>query len=778
MNYRPEVDGMRAIAVLPVILFHAGIEAFAGGFIGVDIFFVISGYLITTILINELESDRFSIARFYERRARRILPALLVVILLCIPAAWVTMRPSQLEEFGWNIGAVTLFLSNISLWLNTDYFAASADLNPLLHTWSLAVEEQFYIFFPPLLWLLWKAGRRYSFAAIVALSAISLGLAEWGWRNVPDANFYLLPFRAWELGAGSICAYLLRHRELAANDALSFAGLLLIGFSVLTYDASTPFPSLWALAPVVGTALVILYTTQHSVVGRILALKPLVHIGLLSYSAYLWHQPLFAFARLSGSTEPSLLLMLALSVLSIGLAHLTWRFIENPFRSQHRKPPRALPTRRALFSGSALALSAFLGAGILLYASGGAPGRATTSGVSYAALDIDSRMQPNYGLDSACRDVSFSELCQSGPDPRILLWGDSYAMHLAPGLLSSPDAPSFAQITKSACGPFMDLSIIGSGRFDARFAKECIRFNDEVIDFIQKNDIELVIASSAMRPAIRKLYTRDGSVLPAGSHDVALNGMRRTAELVRAAGAQIVWVTPPPSNGSDLSKCAIEAAMTSSLDSTACQFSIDDAATAAERENKLLDAAKSFMPVFPLSDLLCSEGACATVLEGSILYRDDGHLSVEGAATLGKTFNLMSQIRTAARSSNRSAAPLRDTEDLISRAVARAVLPEASSFSFQYEVLQDRIFSADTGALRRGLMLGVIDKNANDVFSQVERDLQRRGYSLTSAPRRNRSGRVSQFFANEGGARLYVRSSPVSSARSEYGSHLWISWDI
>src|SRR5690606_14102891 len=157
---------------------------------------------------------------------------------------------------------------------------------------------------------------------------------------------------------------------------------------------------------------------------------------------------------------------------------------------------------------------------------------------------------------------------------------------------------------------------------------------------------------------------------------------------VRAAGAQIVWVTPPPSNGSDLSKCAIEAAMTSSLDSPACQFSIDDAATASERENKLLDAAKSFMPVFPLSDLLCSEGACATILEGSMLCRGDSHLSVEGAATLAKTYNLMSHIRTAARSSNRSAAPLRDTEDLISRAVARAVLPEASSFSFQFEVLQ------------------------------------------------------------------------------------------
>ena len=382
MNYRPEIDGLRAIAVLPVILFHAGFQAFSGGYVGVDVFFVISGYLITTILINDLEAGRFSIVRFYERRARRILPALFLVMLVCLPVAWFVMLPAQLQEFGQNAMAVSLFVSNIVLWLNTDYFAASAELNPLLHTWSLAVEEQFYIFFPPLLWALWRAGKRWPFTVTVIISIASLALAEWGWRNAPDANFYLLPFRAWELGAGSICAFLLHGRSSKRNDPLSLAGLCLILYSVFIYDNETPFPSVWALAPVAGTALIILYSNSSSLLGRALSLRPVVLIGLLSYSAYLWHQPLFAFARLATTGEVPSSIMLLLSAAALGLAYLTWRFVENPFRSQSRRPPVIFPSRAGIFTASGAALAAFIGIGGLAYASGGCPQRRTLSGSS------------------------------------------------------------------------------------------------------------------------------------------------------------------------------------------------------------------------------------------------------------------------------------------------------------------------------------------------------------------------------------------------------------
>jgi len=193
MIYRREVDGLRAVAVVPVMLFHAGVQQFSGGYVGVDIFFVISGYLITSILIAELEAGHFSVARFYERRARRILPALLLVMACCIPAAWLLMLPNEFLDFGQSLVAVTLFVSNILFWKEDGYFAEAAELKPLLHTWSLAVEEQYYVLFPLFLMLVWRFGRQRVFWMIVALAAASLVASEWGWRHKPSANFYLVP---------------------------------------------------------------------------------------------------------------------------------------------------------------------------------------------------------------------------------------------------------------------------------------------------------------------------------------------------------------------------------------------------------------------------------------------------------------------------------------------------------------------------------------------------------------------------------------------------------
>ena len=198
MKYRTEIDGLRALAVVPVILFHAGFELFSGGFVGVDIFFVISGYLITSLLIEDIEKDRFSILSFYERRARRILPALFLVMLVCIPLAWTWMLPSQMQEFSHSLIAVCLFVSNILFWRETGYFGAAAEEKPLLHTWSLAVEEQYYVFFPLFLFFFWRFGKSNVFWLVVILTACSLALSEWAWRNAAMANFYLAPTRAWE----------------------------------------------------------------------------------------------------------------------------------------------------------------------------------------------------------------------------------------------------------------------------------------------------------------------------------------------------------------------------------------------------------------------------------------------------------------------------------------------------------------------------------------------------------------------------------------------------
>ena len=333
MIYRREIDGLRALAVIPVILFHAGFEIFNGGFVGVDVFFVISGYLITTIIMTELAQGKFSIINFYERRARRILPALFFVMLVCIPFAWILLSDTALNKFGNGIIGVSLFVSNIIFYRQQDYFDESAELNPLIHTWSLAVEEQYYVLFPIFLILTWRFGKKRVFWLIVVAAAISLILSEWGWRNKSTANFYLAPTRAWELFAGSIAAFMVKKKGVQKNEILSLLGLTAIVFSIFAYDKNTPFPSVYTLVPVLGVVLLILYATQETIVSKLLRTKIFVGIGLISYSAYLWHQPLFAYTRvLTNQISLEIEIRTILIIITFTLAYLSWKFIENPFR--------------------------------------------------------------------------------------------------------------------------------------------------------------------------------------------------------------------------------------------------------------------------------------------------------------------------------------------------------------------------------------------------------------------------------------------------------------
>ena len=298
MRYHPEIDGLRAVAVVPVILFHAGFPAFSGGFVGVDVFFVISGFLITTIIVADLEAGRFSFARFYERRARRILPALFLVVVACIPFAWFWMLPGQLERFAQSVVSVCVFMSNVLFWRQSGYFEPATDLRPLLHTWSLAVEEQFYIVYPVLLLALWRVAKGRVAAALTVAAAISLALCVVASQYQPTANFYLLPTRAWELFVGALCALRPVRPHRRQDDLLAWAGLAAILVAVATFDETTPFPSLWTLLPVVGTCFLLIYAVPTSGPGRVLSTPSLVGLGIVSYGAYLWHQPLFAFARL------------------------------------------------------------------------------------------------------------------------------------------------------------------------------------------------------------------------------------------------------------------------------------------------------------------------------------------------------------------------------------------------------------------------------------------------------------------------------------------------
>jgi peptidoglycan/LPS O-acetylase OafA/YrhL len=337
MIYRKEIDGLRALAVVPVILFHAGFEWLKGGYVGVDIFFVISGYLITTILLQEQQKGVFSIVNFYERRARRILPALFTVLLVCLPFAWFWLLPHELKDFAKSLIAVVTFVSNILFWLETDYFTADTELIPLLHTWSLAVEEQFYIIFPLFLALFTGKNKVIMVIIISLIAFLSLGAAEWGWRYFAEGNFYLIPFRAWELMIGTLSAFYLFYKPQPEGFIChigSLIGLVLVVVTIIFLDKTMPFPSVYALAPTIGSALIILFANNHTLVNKLLSLKFFVMIGLVSYSAYLWHQPLFVFARAYYMDVPNASVMAALSIFSVLIAYISWRYVEMPFRNK------------------------------------------------------------------------------------------------------------------------------------------------------------------------------------------------------------------------------------------------------------------------------------------------------------------------------------------------------------------------------------------------------------------------------------------------------------
>jgi len=429
MEYRREIDGLRALAVLPVVLFHAGVGAFGGGFVGVDVFFVISGYLITSIIISELASGTFTIANFYERRARRILPALVVVVLATLPAAWYWLLPGAMREFSESIIAVFTFVSNILFWRSSGYFDTEAELKPLLHTWSLAVEEQYYLFFPLFLSVMWRFGRRNIEYLLIAFGVISIGLAQWGAAVDPTAAFYLLPTRGWELLIGALAAFYLSREGASAprvsrpwvGELGSMVGFLCVVVTVFAYSRKTPFPGFYALVPTAGTVLIILYAGPSNFAGRLLARPAMVGIGLVSYSAYLWHQPLFAFARIGFSAEAGGQLMLLLAVCSFGLAYLSWRFVEAPFRNKRQF------SRKRVFGLSLGASVAFIAFGVIGLASGGFESRYPVQDRSLAGLQLS-----EVGKYVSKRFNSYAGKPFNVADERrkILVIGDSFAQDL------------------------------------------------------------------------------------------------------------------------------------------------------------------------------------------------------------------------------------------------------------------------------------------------------------------------------------------------------------
>jgi peptidoglycan/LPS O-acetylase OafA/YrhL len=339
LKYRREIDGLRAFAVLPVIFFHAGFKTFSGGYVGVDVFFVISGYLITTIILAELEKGKFSIIDFYDRRARRILPALFLIMIFSLVFGYICLMPDEFKNFGQSLVATSLFSNNILLSLTNGYWNLSNEFKPLLHTWSLNVEEQYYVIVPIFLILFWRLGKNSILYFLWVIFFSSFFFAIWFVNVSPNLAFFILPTRAWEICIGALASiYLSRYPSIANNQklsgALSFVGFALIMISIFSFDNTVLSPSYLLLIPTIGALLIIIFCQPSTFVFKILGNKILVFIGLLSYSLYLWHQPVFAYLRVNSLEPPSALNFLAIFPLVLILAFFTWKFVEAPFRNK------------------------------------------------------------------------------------------------------------------------------------------------------------------------------------------------------------------------------------------------------------------------------------------------------------------------------------------------------------------------------------------------------------------------------------------------------------
>lgn len=527
--YRPDIDGLRAIAVLGVVTFHLGLNG--GGFVGVDVFFVISGYLITQILVEELssgETAKVILARFYERRIRRILPALVAMCSVTFVAATVWLFPEDLKEFGRSLQSVAAFISNFYFQRKTGYFDGAADEKPLLHTWSLAVEEQFYLLFPLALLLIWNLrGKSAALKASLAVAAASLAYSEFYVRSSPEQAFFSTPARIWELLIGALLAlaYDRLPTSRALRESMASVGILLILTAFVIYSPATSFPGTSATLPVFGSALLIAAGAHgQTFASRLLAIRAFVGLGLISYSVYLWHWPLIVFAKyrfaplLEQHAIPMAALLFSLSLL---LGYLSWRYVEQPFRK-----PKHEARRGNVFTAQVLTIVVMVLAGVTLSRLDGLPDRWPRDVL--AILHSDPAGQDVKPV--TCRQVAdweqgHIELCNgsgavASNSHTVLLWGDSHARVFSAALAPHVGhSQTFVRAAIDACPPLMDVRLGGRRR-----SEYCLNHNRSVIRYLSQSERRVSTAVLVARWPVYSEGTRmpfeDGQPVVLGYGDL------------------------------------------------------------------------------------------------------------------------------------------------------------------------------------------------------------------------------------------------------------------
>ncbi|MDD2769531.1 MAG: acyltransferase family protein, partial [Methylococcus sp.] len=657
LGYRPDIDGLRALAVLAVVIYHAIPEWLPGGFVGVDVFFVISGYLITSIVSQDIRAGKFSIARFYLRRARRILPALCVVLLATLGIGLVFLLPADLRLLGRHTLYTGIFVSNIAFWNETGYFDEAAELKPLLHTWSLGVEEQFYICWPLLLTLLLKGGR-LSKPVIWSVVLASFALACWAALFKPAAGFFLLPMRAWELMAGAVLALegvpgaerrVIRHLQ-------SLAGLGLIAAGVLSLNARSVFPGWNALLPCLGAVLLIRAGAGAFVNRWLLSLRPVVWIGLVSYSLYLWHWPILSLSRLvlPYRLEPGQLS--GLIGLALALSALSYRYVETPFRSGRYRSEVTLGR-----AGAVTVLIVMTGA-VLLIAKG-FPGRFAPEVIASirSAHDVNPHKAACLREEGSVFEGLNSAACTQPGDTaeKILVWGDSHADAWVPGVarLARDSGRGLVQQTMSACPPLADVDFVDSER-RILIQPGCKDFNAAVLSAaVNDSDIRTVFLIARWAPYIER--TRFGAedngpsppflidaaqaeCTPENTREVFRRALHNVVDRLTAAGKRVVIVGQLPELGFSVPRCYAKqavlktrglSALAESGNSPACSAPAPVVAARLLMTDDLIREVSrrdsGVCTVFP-EQALCTGGYCVPQRDGLTLYVDDDHLSQSG----------------------------------------------------------------------------------------------------------------------------------------------------
>lgn len=635
LRYRPDVDGLRAVAVLPVIFFHAGVGLFSGGFVGVDVFLVVSGYLITSIILTEIRSGSFTYLGFYERRIRRIFPALFLVVGACVPLALLVLVPEHLEDFGQSVIATALFVSNFFFYLEDGYFEGPADLHPLLHTWSLAVEEQFYLFMPLLLVLIVRRGV----PVVVTLAGVALAsfvFSVWQLDSNPSATFYLLPGRIWELllGAALAAAALPQIRSNLLAGAGVLAGLCAIGVAVFAFDEATAFPGPAALLPCIGAALVIVCGRTPNPVSRMLGGQPLRGIGLLSYSLYLWHFPLMVFARHLLIRPFTAVEILSLVAATFALSALSWRYVEQPFRI---RPARV--NRRRLYQFAGGVMAAGIGFGLFTDLSDGAPGRFDDSARALLAASED--------RDTAClRKGRNCELGDPAKPPAYIVWGDSHAGAMLPPFrnLSQIHNVSGLALLRGGC-----LPAVGYLSTTTAIAQSCAEANRAALETALAPDVEAVFLVGRWTMMVEQsmfgfeggrahgMVDETGELEDVPVWQILEKALGRTLALLRADGKQVYLIGPVPEAGWHVPHTL---AQRSRFDGLLSDEVINPTREAFDMRNgptiKLLEslAREQGARVLYPHKVLCATDRCAVMKDGRPLYYDTDHLTITGALLL------------------------------------------------------------------------------------------------------------------------------------------------